>query len=1353
MIENADIIGDESGFDPSTTDMTLLKQNDQSIYLLKENGIFVNELQADVTFNGKKIWANLPSGFLEEDLVGVTFRLYQFISGNEPDYVTNTQIVEDGTYHLMGKDGNKSKEYASIEIKNWQDQKYKGEYNFSIKYQGKNTNTVNPTNGSIEVKGEENALTIPKYDDDGKLYAYVIRESGDFSGTDVDGNIGLVFKQPSINNYAITNPYDTSKGSITVKKILDTEKYSGTTTNPSVTFTLTRQYKDTQSEDLITDTVFKQTQTIKYSEFVDNSKEISFTDLEIYAPNGNKYVYTVTENENDLIQGGYKVYAGNGNLDSDSAGLQECQNGVYEVTDVYPKEDTSVGQQLLNFFNTIPQLLGITPRETDTSYATFKNQYDAKLVPLYFGKTWTDANNESGVRLKELTFALQRKADAQPGQNNSITNSTIGQFKIDLTKFWNQTEAALIRDNGLNIVNGDLDFIKKVTVTSKDGTNLSSASNWIIKVESVADFAPNGMPWTYSIQEMNVSWPYTGTGAFTVSYVKPTGEETDGYFGDENNPTSVTNSILVRNVIWKNWRFSGAKDESFKNPLGYDMTVTYTLYLAAEEITDPASTTTEPQGWLTEPSLWKVANTSPYWESIKNYNSNATGTTSSFYGKDATLGAKTGASSASISNLPRVIKKDNKVYALHYYLIETGLTLSDTDSNNTKRTIYEETFIPHFKSMTDPAHVSYKGKSTVGFWLETKAVIREGDNFVKSSVILVTPQVNSETILNKVWKEGYKTVLDPNGLNADTDMAPWPLLNEVNNAKRECTTINILDLTQLKVNKTWVDDQDNIYGTREPNGTDKWQLTFQLQRSAKDQGNWQNVNGKTVTVSGEDKESTKDGTFTLLPVKVLEQTADGVYSITEYKYRAREKDDETVVEDDGTYRDAYKATYEDDETIENVYTTNATNKMETIDLYAHKNWDDPSLSSPVTFELQYQSGTDSNGNPIWKSFDTKATVTLDGTANDEEAYYEYEGWKAKWIGVPKVMPGSITTGEGENKQTNYRIVEVTDNAYGSVSNGTLAGTGTQNDPYVLVGGGTSDNPYTITNELTELKVEKIVEKYVDGATVDKVFSFTITGDMSNVKYQKYTKNASEADDRVGELVKISSGGTFTLQDNQYVIFYGLKKGKAYTISETVTNGYSPTFTVRNATGTTSKVANDTVAIPNTKAEKVPTMSIENQYYGKLTIQKKDEDGNSLAGVSFKLQRNDGTQSSPDWESVGEYTTDSTGEVIFNNLILKKQYQIVEVSVPSGYNKLATPIEITLPYESTENGSVDPLYEIGGKKYYAEVTVKIENNKSMVLPTTAGPGFYWPGLIGATSLMTGGMIYYQVDKRRTRRKKL
>ena len=96
--------------------------------------------------------------------------------------------------------------------------------------------------------------------------------------------------------------------------------------------------------------------------------------LAIYAPNGNRYEYTITENANGFIQGGYEVVGGKGLLD------ESAENGYVfteEISGLYPVQKTEDKE----------------PEWNTNNSATYKNTYtNVQKVPLTLRKWWNDAS-------------------------------------------------------------------------------------------------------------------------------------------------------------------------------------------------------------------------------------------------------------------------------------------------------------------------------------------------------------------------------------------------------------------------------------------------------------------------------------------------------------------------------------------------------------------------------------------------------------------------------------------------------------------------------------------------------------------------------------------------------------------------------------------------------------------------------------------------------------------------------------------------------------------------------------------------------------------------------------------------
>ena len=100
------------------------------------------------------------------------------------------------------------------------------------------------------------------------------------------------------NAYMITNNYQSAKGDLSVKKIIENADLKNGENYPNVSFTLERSYMSNGGSQ-ITDNNFKRIGPIEYDKFDENGiAYYTFRDLDIYAPNGSFYQYKVTENSN-----------------------------------------------------------------------------------------------------------------------------------------------------------------------------------------------------------------------------------------------------------------------------------------------------------------------------------------------------------------------------------------------------------------------------------------------------------------------------------------------------------------------------------------------------------------------------------------------------------------------------------------------------------------------------------------------------------------------------------------------------------------------------------------------------------------------------------------------------------------------------------------------------------------------------------------------------------------------------------------------------------------------------------------------------------------------------------------------
>ena len=495
-------------------DVTILENTraGERLYALQEDGTFVNRLENTVTIQGQKVWSSLPAGWNPANLPTVTFAVDQSKAGSEDEKEIATLTVSDWT--------------------NWQN----GTYTFQITHTGENTP------GETEVPEGEQPL--PKYDEKGNLYNYVLREvemtwGGDGEKPDLE-NWGSVFTpmiQPG--TYLATNTYAPDTGSLSFQKYLELPMgQKGPLSYPAVKFEITRTYtdnkgKNSEPEDVETvtwtsDEVEEAYTTSTGMRSTPVQKVFTVEDLELYAPNGSPYVYTVTEVKDGFLEG-YDTWAAEGDVALDA--LKEDVNRKESVGGLTPKQAAS-GQ-------------------TAEPAATFLNaRQTEETVELTFLKKWVDYGNALETRPTELTVKLYRKANSQPDQDNAIGEEELPQGSYALSE----------PDK-----DGD---IWTYTVTGANDTELEK-------------YAPNGMPWIYIVKE-EVPGNYTGNPSSVQKSADSTQEDKKVNLGQ------LVNSIQTDVPFSKEWAQQGedGKTEPItEDYLGFKIAVTFELQV--REKNDP----------------------------------------------------------------------------------------------------------------------------------------------------------------------------------------------------------------------------------------------------------------------------------------------------------------------------------------------------------------------------------------------------------------------------------------------------------------------------------------------------------------------------------------------------------------------------------------------------------------------------------------------------------------------------------------------------------------------------------------------------------------------------------------------
>lgn len=143
----------------------------------------------------------------------------------------------------------------------------------------------------------------------------------------------------------------------------------------------------------------------------------------------------------------------------------------------------------------------------------------------------------------------------------------------------------------------------------------------------------------------------------------------------------------------------------------------------------------------------------------------------------------------------------------------------------------------------------------------------------------------------------------------------------------------------------------------------------------------------------------------------------------------------------------------------------------------------------------------------------------------------------------------------------------------------------------------------------------------------------------------------------------------------------------YTLKETATH---PNYVLNTASFTT-----------NVKYNETSVLHITNEYKkGNIKVNKiDDETKNGIEGVTFELQKTDGTV-------VGKATTNNKGEAFFNNIRIGN-YILKEISTNSNYILNSAEFEVTVEYNKTITKTIENEHKKGHVTVYK---VDKDNNK-------------------------------------------
>lgn len=484
-------------------------------YALMSGNTFVNIIYDTVTFSGEKLWTNLPDEYPLADLPSVTFTLSRSIEGGS----------EESDIARMTIDG-----------EDWQNLNVNGHYVFVFGHTGKNE-PASSFNKDVVPSGE---TLLPRFDDKGRLYTYTLKETIDWTGTDAEEaeETDGIFASSS-SGQTFTNRYQDSciYHSIRIKKLLRVP--AGQEVYPAFGFKLTRTYTTDEGEPSAPEFVMRTSYNadevksrVKVAagnaaqgQMVTAEFTVWFSDLAVYAPNGSKYTYTVTE-ENTSELGGFDTWVAKG----------DYSNSKWE----WVKRD---GEESSEFTELVPK-----QHNNDKSDVTFLNetQEEPATIQLTGKKIWKDLDDSFRPDVTEgLEITLKRRANAQTGQNNAI-----GWEEVDIT-----------------------DSIKITW-------NEESEDSWSYTITGLERYAPNGMPWIYQVTEEPVNY-YTAVSDGVASQYSQDSDTEDTILMND-----LTNTMYTSTSFKKTWVDSDGRTVT-ENLLGsgIELEVSYELQVRAKEET------------------------------------------------------------------------------------------------------------------------------------------------------------------------------------------------------------------------------------------------------------------------------------------------------------------------------------------------------------------------------------------------------------------------------------------------------------------------------------------------------------------------------------------------------------------------------------------------------------------------------------------------------------------------------------------------------------------------------------------------------------------------------------------------
>lgn len=464
--------------------------------------VFTNTISAYMTVQGKKTWTGL-SGFQtkEDELPDPLISLYRTTDATITDInsLSDTevqQLISEGKITLVDSThltDNKTRYYfPDVSDKTALDEKVKKGF----------------------VGNEDGIYMLPKFDENGERYSYLIRETIEdpvasqlYTRANTNGTLSNVFRS------------DLNRRSITVKKSwggrenLKTaeEKY------PSVTYELYR-YEANNEENTTTKIA---THTINANEFTgaDGTAEYTFNNLLIYSPTGVQYCYYMKEAN---INGNKVSYTDESAIEDESLVGKDMMTGQNSKVQITKEQINQLKSNDRIDVISLPDKwndASADKSETNVSVGTTNTYSDQKEVTLSGEKIWNDENDSEGLRPDKINVTLSRSTNNESGQSNKV----------------NSTAITLLERTQKD------DTLKEPYIVWDKGDNPKTSSKWSYKIYNLERYAPNGMPYIYVLSEE------------TVTGYKEAGSVSKLATGTDINMNDLTNSFSGSYYVRKNW--------------------------------------------------------------------------------------------------------------------------------------------------------------------------------------------------------------------------------------------------------------------------------------------------------------------------------------------------------------------------------------------------------------------------------------------------------------------------------------------------------------------------------------------------------------------------------------------------------------------------------------------------------------------------------------------------------------------------------------------------------------------------------------------------------------------------------